>query len=196
MMKSNVTEYEFATIFLDWTETTKPNKECVLKLYNTIKQNKLQFWFVYRLRYALCNILKYDNLPEVIELPEYEYPSIGVKCDNYELLNCIRNNEIYKISGPCNIQGCVFKNTQTNKHVVTIKFKRVLERLQIELISSSGDIYNSHTHADVYQYSHWYLFRFTGHLCPVFTKSHTEIVMFIQDSQFNELAIVGLMNLH
>ena len=65
----------------------QPKQGLCVGVVNEIKPVELEFWFVYRLQYTLSTRLKYNNItPDVIELPEYVYQTVGVTCDNHELL--------------------------------------------------------------------------------------------------------------
>ena len=150
--------------------------------------------------------MKYDNIPVVTKHRDYKYQGVGrwFWWSNKKLLYIIQAcNKTWKISDPCRLEGC---SRQDKNHVVTIRFKREADRLQIEVVPTSWKdlqyLSGDHTHDDTHLYTDWYIAGDKGFrnllfgrvkisdfdfMYPFSTATYTEIVNFVRNSDNTEL---------
>ena len=141
--------HQYVEILLDWIKNVKPEKDTVLRVYNTIKQDHLEYWYMMYIKVHLKYKLDYKNIPVVIKLPSYQYTDMwrsewyltSQQCD------MLTKNDGVKLTGVCDVQDCRYYKSKSNKHTVTIQLGECNGQCVLKVLTTDNiDTDEEHVH--------------------------------------------------
>ena len=151
--KHGISEYHYTVICLDWVEVNKPKQEDVVEIFHSIQQEKLEYLSVLYVRYILCDILNYRDIPHIQVLPVYEHDKQWWVITKQQLLSSLNNNTAIQLSEDCDIDSCTNKQTA---HTVNIRFVTKSGKVDVQILPVVNVRSDQHEH-DIVDYMYWYL---------------------------------------
>ena len=133
---------------LGWIQHNTPSQNIVAKLWTTVRQKDLNYWYVYVMKSSIEQ-LQYKLPPITWHVAtQYQYNDI-VFCMSSEQISDLITNQYIKLAYPCQVRNC----EQEIRHMFIFQLSNSLPCYKLDVDISDHSDYHYHRGS----VCHWYV---------------------------------------